>query len=206
MRSLPRFLRTTLAGGILFLLPAVVLIILVSKAVEIADKIAGPLAEHLPVESPIGLKAPMLLAIGLLILFCFAAGVFARTTIAQRATSWVESAALSNLPGYSFVKAVSQGLLAPEKQPEFTVVLARFGDRWQNAFLVERLDDGHVAVFVPGVPNPQSGSLYFMSEDSIKTTDVSFNSAIKCLTSYGKGSKALFGGRLGAAGQETVMA
>lgn len=206
MKSLPRFLRTTLAGGILFLLPIVVVAILVGKAVEIADKIVGPLADLLPVHSPIGLKTPMLLAIGLVILCCFLAGFFARTTIAQKTTNWVESAALSNMPGYNFVKAVSQSLLAPEKQPEFTVVLARFGDGWQIAFLVERLENGHVAVFVPGVPDPQSGSMYLMKEDRIAATDISFNSAMKCLKRYGKGSKEMLGLRLAAAASETTKA
>jgi uncharacterized membrane protein len=39
------------------------------------------------------------------------------------------------------------------------VVLARIEDSWQIAFLVERLEGGHVAVFMPGVPNPLSGSV-----------------------------------------------
>lgn len=199
MTSLPRFFRTTLAGGILFLLPAIVLVAIVGKALEIAHKIIAPLAELLPVPSLIGLDAPMLLAVGLVILFCFLAGVVARTTIAQRATNYVEAAALSHVPGYEFVKAISQSLLVPEKSPDYTVVLARFDDVWQLAFFVERLKNGHVAVFVPGSPSPQSGSVYFMTEDRVKTTDITFNAAMKCLKRYGKGAGALLEERLAAA-------
>jgi uncharacterized membrane protein len=196
MKSILKFFRTTLAGGILFLLPVVVLIILIGKAVEIAHKIVLPLADLIQMEPVIGIEAPRLLAVVLLVLLCFLAGVLARTTIAQKATNWVESAALSNIPGYEFVKAVSLSLLAPEKQPEETIVLARFDDAWQIAFLVERLENDLVAVFVPDSPHPQSGSIFIMTRDRIKRVDLPVTSVLKCLKGYGKGANALVGSRL----------
>jgi uncharacterized membrane protein len=197
MKSFLQFFRTTLAGGILFLLPVVLVVILVGKAVGIAHRIVAPLANHLPVQSVLGLEAPTLVAIAVLVLFCFLAGVLARTTIARKTTDWLESTALSNLPGYQYFKAISRNLLAAEGQPERSVVLARIEDAWQIAFLTERLEDGHVAVFVPGTPNPQSGSVYFMTEDRIRPMDIPPTSALKCLKNYGIGSKAILGGHLG---------
>jgi hypothetical protein len=40
------------------------------------------------------------------------------------------------------------------------VVLARIEDAWQLAMLVEWVDATHAAVFVPGAPDPKSGSVY----------------------------------------------
>ena len=61
----------------------------------------------------------------------------------------------------------------------------------QIAFLVECLKDTHLAVFVPGVPNPQSGSVYLMTEDRIKPVGIPPAAALKCLTRLGAGSSAL---------------
>ena len=47
------------------------------------------------------------------------------------------------------------------------------------------------AVFVPGAPNPQSGSVYLMTEDRIKPAGIPPAAALKCLTRLGAGSSAL---------------
>ena len=132
-----------------------------------------------------------MLAIALLVIFCFAAGLFARTALAQRGVHWLESAVLSNVPGYQFLKSTGESLLGVEQEPAPQVVLARIEDAWQIAFVVERLEDGHLAVFVPGAPNPQLGSVYFMTEDRTRPAGIPPAAALKCLTRLGAGSSAL---------------
>jgi uncharacterized membrane protein len=198
MNRILKFVRTTLVGGVLFLLPLVVVVIIVGKALAIAGKIVTPLAARLPFESAIGLDTPKILAITLLVLFCFLAGVLARSTLAQKVIRWLEATVLSNVPGYEFFKGLSGNLLGHEKQQSYPVVLARIEDAWQIALLIERIEGGHVAVFIPGVPSPQSGSVYFMTEDRIKLVDVPSTSVMKCLKRYGLDSNALFGKRLAA--------
>ena len=199
MKNILNFLRTSLVGGILFLLPIVIVAIIAGKALAIARKIVGPLAAHLPEDSVFGLDMPKLLAIALLVLFCFLAGVFARTKLAQKGVLWLEATVLSNLPGYEFIKSLSGNLLGAETKSTYPVVLARIEDAWQLAFLVERLAGGHVTVFVPGAPSPQSGSVYFMTEDRIQLLDIPSQAATKCLKRYGLGASALLGNRLAAA-------
>ncbi|HUA39179.1 MAG TPA: DUF502 domain-containing protein [Candidatus Sulfopaludibacter sp.] len=201
MNRILKLVRTTLAGGILFLLPVIVAVVIVGKALAIARKLVTPLAAHLPVGSVIGLHTPELLAIMLLILFCFLAGFLARTVIAQKAITWLETAVLSNVPGYEFIKGISGDLLAVENQPAHPIVLARIGDAWQMALLVERVEGGHHAVFVPDVPHPQSGSLYYLTEDRIRIVELPPKSVLKCLKRYGLGSNALLGGRLSVSSQ-----
>jgi uncharacterized membrane protein len=193
MKSLLRFFRTTLAGGILFLLPLILIAVLIGKAVGIAHKVVGPLAEQLPVKSLFGLETPKLLAVFLLVLFCFLAGVMARVALAQKAVSWLESAVLCHLPGYEFVKGMSRNLLATEEEQKYQIVLARIEDAWQFAILIEAMDNGHAAIYVPGSPNPQSGTVYFMSADRYKVLDVPPSSVLKCLKRYGLGANELIG-------------
>ena len=196
MKPKLKFIRTTLVGGILFLVPIIVVVIILGKALAIARQIVGPLAAQLPMKSAIGLETPKLLAIALLILFCFLTGVIARAAIAQKAINWLELTVLSNLPGYEFIKLVTGNLLGSGQQQMHQVVLARIEDCWQIAFLIERLEGGHVAVFVPGAPSPQSGSVYFMTEDRVRLVDIPSAAAMKCLKRYGLGANALLGSRL----------
>src|SRR5262245_35954579 len=131
----PRLIQTTLVGGILFLVPIVVLFTIVEKGVVLAHRIVQPLATHLPIHSILGLETPKILAILLLILFCFLAGLGARTTVARRFISWLETTFLSNLPGYEFMKGIGENLLGVQNKETYDVVLARIEDCWQLAFL-----------------------------------------------------------------------
>ena len=196
MKRILQFLRTTLVGGILFLVPIIALVVIIGKALVIADKLVAPLAALIPIESIGGIRAAKLLAIGLLVFFCFLAGVLAKTAFAKRMSNGLEAALLSHLPGYEFIKGLSGSVLGVEDEKTSRVVLARIEDAWQIAFLIERLESGRVAVFVPGAPSPQSGSVYFMTEDRIKLADIPPAAALKCLRRLGAGSNALLGGLL----------
>jgi uncharacterized membrane protein len=119
-----RFFRTTLAGGILFLIPIVVVAVVIEKAFGLAHKIVAPLAAHLPFESMLGLQTPRVLAILLILLFCFAAGAITRTSRAQRVVDALESKVLFNLPGYELFKSIGQSTLgvAPEMGQEVVLI------------------------------------------------------------------------------------
>ena len=198
MNRILKFVRTTLAGGILFLLPVIVVVVIGGKALTITRKIVVPLADRLEMGAIFGHDTPVILAIVLLVLFCFLAGCLARTVIAQKAINWLETAVLSNVPGYEFIKTLSGNLLAAEEQPAYPAVLARIDDAWQVAFLIERVEGGQLAIFVPGVPNPQSGSLVYLAEDQVRLVEVPPTSVLKCLKRYGLGSNALLGKHLGS--------
>jgi uncharacterized membrane protein len=85
-------------------------------------------------------------------------------------------------------------ILGVEDKPPYSVVLARFDDAWQIGFRIEGLENGLVAVFVPGAPNPQWGAVYFMTSDRVKAVDIPPPATLKCLRRLGAGSDALLHG------------
>ena len=66
------------------------------------------------------------------------------------------------------------------------------------AFIVEELDDGRFAVFVPSVPTPLAGAIYILIAERVHPVDVPFAHAVKVITRWGVGS-----GELVAAMQES---
>lgn len=185
MKKLLQFVRTTLAGGILFLVPVVVLVMILGKALAVAHKLADPLAARLPMESVVGLRTPVLLAITVLVVFCFIAGFFARTALAKKMVQGLAAAVLSKVPGYALLKSVSESLLGVEPQRAYPVVLARLDETWQI---------GLVAVFIPDAPNPQSGAVVFLTPEQFQPTNISLAAALKCLKYHGAESPGLLRG------------
>ncbi len=197
MRALIVFLRATLIGGILFLLPIVVLAIVLGKAEEISIRIVAPLARRIAMQSMAGISTGTILAIVLMVLFCLLAGLFAKTRLARKIVEWLESVFLYNIPGYDFFKGISESLMGYEAGRACPVVLARIEEAWQIGFLMERLENGHYAVFVPGAPSVWSGSVYLMTEDRFQRVDISRIEAVKCLRRLGLGANVLLGRRMG---------
>ena len=190
------FLKTTLLGGVLFLVPIVLLAFVASKALAVVDDIVEPLAVLIPVETVGGVPMAKLLAGAAIVLFCFLAGLLAKTALAKKLVDWLEAAVLSNVPGYEVIKSMGESMVGIEKERAHQAVLARIEEAWQIAFLVERIDGGYVVVFVPDAPNPWSGSVFFITEDRIKSLDLPRAQLLKCLNRLGVGSNSLFAGRL----------
>jgi uncharacterized membrane protein len=189
MKRLLNFARTTLVGGVLFLVPIIVLIAVIGKALEFVHKLSDPLAARFPLAAA---HTPLLLASGLLILVCFLFGLLALTRPARAGVTWLESTLLSKIPGYTLLKGAGESALGQESNVPYPLLLARIEDSWQLGFLIERLEGGHLAVYVPGAPNPLSGSVYFMSPERVRSTDIPVATALRCLRQLGAGAHALF--------------
>jgi uncharacterized membrane protein len=189
MRNLAVFLRTTLLGGVFFLVPIIVLAMVLAKAHEMTTDIVTPVADHLPIESARGLLPAKILAVGIILAFCFLAGLFASTRIAKAFAEGLETTILSRVPGYRFFKSVGEGMAGIEQGEKHETVLARIEDAWQIAFVVERLDGGHVVVFIPDAPSPWSGSIFIMTEDRVRPIQLPLTTAMKCIANLGAGLK-----------------
>ena len=196
MKKLIHILRVTIVGGVFFLVPFVLLIIILGKAFQIIRVVTVPLAGLIPVESFIGFETPRILAVCILILLCFFAGLFAKTSLAKKLVNWLEKVLLSNLPGYTYFKNLGEEAagLAPAHGQQ--AVLARFDDGWQIGFIVERIPEGRVVVFIPDAPNPWTGAVFIFDEDRVKPMNVPSTAAIKSLQKLGEGTGKLVKGNL----------
>ena len=191
MKEFIRLLRMTVVGGALFLAPFIIIIIILGKAIQLLRVITVPLAEHIPIESAIGLETPRLLAIIILIAICFLAGLFAQTKIAKRIVHWLESTLLSNLPGYSFMKNLGEEAAGTAPAHRQQAVIVQFDDAWQIGFIVERIEGEKVVVFIPDAPSPWTGGVFIFDENRVKPLKVPSTSAIKSLQRLGEGTGAL---------------
>lgn len=189
MKSIFKFFKTTLVGGALILVPLMILVVLLGKALDLAHKVADPVAEQIPVGTIIGFEMPVLMAILVVLLFCFVAGIIARGIRVQKLINIMEDLVLSNIPGYEIIKSTSESILGAESETAHPVVLVQFDDGWQMGLRIDELETGLVTVFVPDAPSPRSGSVFFLTPDRVIVTNIQLADAIKCLKSLGGGSK-----------------
>ena len=183
-----RFISTTILGGLLFLFPVVFIVAIIGKALEITNKLSAPLAGLLPLDSVGGLALVKLLSLVMLVLICFFAGLAARTALAGKFVKSLETDVLGKIPAYTLLKSKAESVLRPEDIGGICPVLGRFDDSWQFAFEIERIAGGKVVVFLPGAPDPWSGTVCVLTEDRITPLDLTVKSAAVIMKRLGKGS------------------
>jgi uncharacterized membrane protein len=188
MKSIFSIIKTTLSGGLFFLVPVALFVIIIAKVFTVLQKILNPIVQRFPNTDLVGTRVLQQLgAILILLLICFAAGLVAKTKAAQNSVSWIEDSILGLVPGYKFIKSMGKTVTGLEEQ-EMNIVLARVDDGWQLSFLIEQIDDNMYTVFVPDAPHPWSGSVYHMEKDKIIWTNITKRQALNCLRQLGMGS------------------
>jgi uncharacterized membrane protein len=191
VKAVIRFIRTTFVGGMLFLVPFAALAIILGKALALAHKVGDPLAAHLPPEVGFGLKMPLLLDVGVLIIFSFLAGIFARTVLAGMIIKQLEATVLSKVPGYALLKSTGASMLGVESVSAYPVVLVRLGDSQHLGLRTDVLASGRVVVFIPSTPDPQTGEVHLVAADQVQLTGLPLATAMQLLKNYGAGAGAL---------------
>ena len=183
------FIKTTLKGGLLFLVPVAFLVLILGKAFGMILKVAKPLVDWLPVESLGEIAIANLIAIFIMLAICFAAGLVANLSVVRSAVDRFETAFLSNLPGYSFAREMVNSFVDAENAAESLIpVVAHFDDNAQLALEIERTSSGNVVLYLPGAPNPWSGSVISMPERRVERLNMKPHEAINMIRLLGKGS------------------
>ncbi|MGY4575628.1 DUF502 domain-containing protein [Bradyrhizobium sp. USDA 3256] len=196
--AMKEFLKTTLIGGALFLLPVALVLAILGHAMRVAVKAALPVSHALhfdQIGKVAGIGIVTVVAVVLLILVSFLAGIVARTKAGSRISAWVEKSFLGGLPQYQMVKSMAQGLAQAESaSDEFKPVLVNVDGGWQLGYLLETLGNDWAVVFVPQAPTPLVGNVRYYPVDRIHPLSMSMLQARAIVTNVGIGSAAALQG------------
>jgi uncharacterized membrane protein len=181
--------RTTIVGGLLFLVPFVLVVAIAGKGYQVMRAMARPIADALGIDR-LGFVAVIdLFTLLLTLALCYAAGLVATSERGRRAYQALDTRLLDIWPRYAFIKATASGV-ARKRVEHMRPVMVRFDDQSQLAFEVER-DQTRVVVFLPGSPDPWSGAVSFVDGARVTPLDVDVQSVLKALRGGGRGGLAL---------------
>lgn len=196
MKNITSFIKTTFIGGLFFVIPVVLVIVLIGKALEILRKLVAPIAANIPLEAIGGIAMARIIALFLLLLICFVAGLFAKTKKANAIKNWIENNILSHIPGYSLLKGMTESAIGLDSEDLKDVVLVDIEEVWQIGFLMDEIDDDLSAVYIPGAPNPMSGDVFFVKKERLKKLDLPELSAMKIYKKLGLDAKKILNGQI----------
>jgi len=188
------FMKTTIVGGLIFLIPLILLLLVLKHAMGFAAKVAKPIAEKFPVPEIGGPALVTLVAVAVLIVVAFLAGLAARTSPGRRIARWFDDSLMGAVPQYRMMKSVAEGFAQVESAQDLLPVLLRLDDSWQLGYQIEELQDGSIAVFLPAAPTPMSGNILYVTPDRVRRLDIPIGEAMKIVKRMGLGSAAALQG------------
>ena len=187
MNALTHFVKVTLIGGLLVVLPAWLTVLLLLKAVKGALGVLRPIAQLLPQS----VVHEDLVALALLLAICFLAGLLARPRPVQRFGRWLEQFLFERVPGYTVLRGMTRQMAGKAEEQSFQPALAEIEGALVPAFIVEKHGDGKFTVFVSSSPTPMAGAIYILPPERVHPVEVSLATVMMCVTKWGVGSGEL---------------
>jgi len=190
---------TTLIGGLVFLLPLIVALTVLGQGLALTAGVAQPLVAMFPNRQVGGVALASLVAVLLLVLLCYGAGLLARAALGRTLSASFEDRLQTLYPRYTIIKGMTQALGVHGVKSSLKAVLVSFDDHQVLAVEVERVAHGRVVVFLPGAPDPWSGSVVLVSQERVAGVPVEIGALHRSLKSIGRGSAELLNTTLAAA-------
>jgi uncharacterized membrane protein len=181
------FVKNTLVGGLLIVVPLYLAVLLLLKAMQSVMGLVRPFAQLLPAWLP----ADNILSLLLVLSLCFLIGLAVRAPIGRALRERLEQSLFERIPGYALFRSLTQRLAGESREHVWQPALAEIEDALVPAFIIEELEDGRFTVFVPSIPTPLAGAVYVLSRDRVHPLDVPFTQAIQTVSRWGSGAKEL---------------
>src|SRR6185312_14438380 len=171
-------IRTTIVGGILFLIPIFIIVWILVKIFDTASSIALPVSRWSGVHSVPGVGAVTVFAIVLMIL----AGI----SFGQSVLRWLEGGFLATMPQFSFLEGVVKSFDTSANQVPIVLVPTDAG--WTLGMMLETQVGDWNAVFLPSSPQWTSGSISYVHSDNIIPVDLTLADLMMLMRKRGVGS------------------
>lgn len=188
-----KFIKTTVAGGIVFILPLILILVLFEKALHLLHTAMAKVLPMFVDFSVAGVTLVSATALLVLILICFLAGLLARTKLASGLIKAIEDKVLGQLPGYQLLKDATSRMAGIENLHGATVGLICEDEGWLFCLVLETEVEGWISVYVPdaGPSGPAGGDLRLMPAEMVRITNLEWLPVLACLRRGGRGALAL---------------
>jgi uncharacterized membrane protein len=162
MKKIVANLRDTIIAGILFLLPLLLVMVMVSKAFQFLNSLNSRVAAVFGLKSIGGIPSATIVGSISILLLCLLCGYLVRITFFQNIRNWIDQKLMDLIPGYQVYREMAINKLVDEEKPlpyESAAWLLRADQTEQPVFLMETTAQGELIIFAPTAGNVQTGTI-----------------------------------------------
>ncbi len=189
LQKLTRFIATTVLGGVVVVLPAVILFLLVRLVFLTIVPVLQPIGYLFELQDYVQKWMVDILSLAFVIIGFFLLGLMVRTRLGSRFFDRIEQQYLYKLPLYSILRETIRQFTGSSKTPFSQVVLV---DVFNSSvrmigFITEELANDELAVFVPTGPNPTNGFIFVLPRNRVELVNIRTEDAMRIVVGLGVG-------------------
>jgi len=188
MKGLIKFVRTSIYGGIVFLIPIVIGVILLKKVFTGLLPIVEPVAQKIGFSGSRGRLMLEIILVLIILIFCFLAGLLIRSTKLQLQIPMINHIAALLIPGFEVMKAQSHEQIKKSAAQPWQSIFLKKEEGWCFAFIVEKTSDGMCSIFMPEIPKMDSGDVMIAHEKNLEMIHIDAKEAFAFIKAFGRGA------------------
>ena len=191
MKKIKYFLKTTLFGGLLVIMPLIVSLLLIRWIFNFLLDAIEPITLVIIRTAKLNYVFSASISIAVILIISFAIGLFVKTQLGIFSYKYFEDNFLKRIPFYKIIKETIIQLFGTKKSLFRGVALVDlFGNgNLVTAFITDEHNNGMVTVFVPSGPAPTAGFVYHIKPENITKITYPLDHAMRTIVSLGVGSK-----------------
>ena len=190
MKKIRNFFVNVSLGGLLVILPIVIVYKIALWLFFLISDTAQPLTQALTVHADLSRTTALVLTFVVIFLVCFLLGLTLRTAAGHGLFTFFQNTILNRIPGYKTVNEIISQFTSNRNKIFSKVALVTLGggDVRVIGFVVDEYGVDRYSVFIPTAPNPTSGFVVQTVAKNLEMLNISVESAMKCIISCGVGA------------------
>ena len=193
MKTIFEFFKTTVVGGLLVVIPLMILYFLFGELVDLLVALTEPITKELPFPALVNVIIATLISIGVVVMICFLTGLLVRTGWGGATRDWIENKFLSRMPIYTMIKNLTQRFVGRSGEQFTPAEIDLYGsDSRLLGLIVEVLPDGRLVVFIPFAPTATVGQVYILPQERVQKLDATLGSIVNSVTQWGVGTSGIY--------------
>jgi len=187
-RALAEFVKTTLVGGLIIVLPVSLGILLLEQMIQSATTLALPFIQVMPfLHDSLAAHSRKAGVVALLVV-SFLSGLLARTKWASRVGAAFERKVLNRIPLYPLLRRLAQRFTGENVRNELVpALLETVAGSHLLVFIIEWHDDGRATVLVPTAPSVVVGQIMIVDGGRLSILDATMPQILRSVSRWGTG-------------------
>jgi len=190
MKAIGQFIKTSLVGGLLVLLPVLVFLMLLEQAFQLLAALAAPFTIAFPFGFFNDVEFKGLAGLLLIVGTSFVLGLIVRSRAGARASAWIERKTLGRIALYRVSRSLTTTLMqsGQDGASSFRPALFLTEQVAELAYIIEDQGHGPITIMLPWVPAPFAGAIKFVPRDRVRGLEISLADFTKVLSHWGLGA------------------
>lgn len=187
---------SVLLGGVFFILPILLILLLVKSALDILVPLGLKLSEIFDIHSVIGATSVTAVSLLILVALCYISGLLLKRGLVNDWDSKMEDRLFLLIPSLQMIKyrLLTEGEGMDNKN-RWKAILLKEDRHYSIAFITNTDTEGNLSIYIPDAPRMDAGEIRIMAAEDCDYRPISMKQAMAALGSFGRDGD--LGGMLG---------